>query len=156
MSWKGRVSGLTQATSLAAQSWERLHGHWAQVLPAVGMSTTASLPSGYPCSLWTFSGIHHHLDQSLAHFKLYSGKHVWWRRQWQPTPVFLPGESQGRGAWWASVYGVTQSRTRLRWLSSSSKHAWHLFISSFGTSWRALLCLQVKKLLYSHLGSSSS
>ena len=24
------------------------------------------------------------------------------------------------GAWWAAVYGVTQSRTRLRWLSSSS------------------------------------
>ena len=96
MSWKGRVSGLTQATSLAAQSWERLHGHWAQVLPAVGMSTTASLPSGYPCSLWTFSGTHHHLDQSLAHFKLYSGKHVWWRRQWQPTPVLSPGKSHGR------------------------------------------------------------
>ena len=30
-----------------------------------------------------------------------------WRRKWQPTPVFLPGESQGRGAWWAAVYGVT-------------------------------------------------
>ena len=29
-----------------------------------------------------------------------------WRRKWQPTPVFLPGESQGRGAWWAAVYGV--------------------------------------------------
>ena len=24
-----------------------------------------------------------------------------------------------RGAWWAAVYGVTQSRTRLKWLSSS-------------------------------------
>ena len=24
------------------------------------------------------------------------------------------------GAWWANVYGVTQSRTRLKWLSSSS------------------------------------
>ena len=24
------------------------------------------------------------------------------------------------GAWWAAVYGVTQSRTRLKWLSSSS------------------------------------
>ena len=24
------------------------------------------------------------------------------------------------GAWWADVYGVTQSRTRLKWLSSSS------------------------------------
>ena len=34
-----------------------------------------------------------------------------WRRQWQPTPMFLPGESQGRGAWWASVYGVAQSQT---------------------------------------------
>ena len=21
-----------------------------------------------------------------------------WRKQWQPTPVFLPGESQGRGS----------------------------------------------------------
>ena len=44
-----------------------------------------------------------------------------WRRKWQPTPVFLPGESQEWGAWWAAVYGVAQSRTRLKWLSSSSK-----------------------------------
>ena len=43
-----------------------------------------------------------------------------WRRKWQPTPVFLPGESQGRGAWWTAIYGVTQSRTRLKRLSSSS------------------------------------
>ena len=90
------------------------------------------------------------------------------RRQWQPTPVLLPGRSHGRrslvgcsswdckesdmterlhfhfslscigegngnplqcsclenprdgGAWWAAVYGVTQSRTRLKRLSSSS------------------------------------
>ena len=43
-----------------------------------------------------------------------------WRRKWQPTPVFLPGESQGRGACWAAIYGVAQSRTRLKRLSSSS------------------------------------
>ena len=36
-----------------------------------------------------------------------------WRRKWQPTPVFLPGESQDGGAWWAAVSGVAQSRTRL-------------------------------------------
>ena len=90
-----------------------------------------------------------------------------WRRKWQPTPVFLPGESQGwgnlvgcrlwdhtesdtterlhfhfsllctgegngnplqysclenprdGGTWWAAVYGVAQSRTRLKQLSSS-------------------------------------
>ena len=42
-------------------------------------------------------------------FSLFTFMH--WRRKWQPTPVFLPGESQGQGAWWAAVYGVTQSRT---------------------------------------------
>ena len=44
-----------------------------------------------------------------------------WGRKWQPTPVFLPGESQGQGAWWAAVYGVAQSQTRLKRRSSSSK-----------------------------------
>ena len=42
------------------------------------------------------------------------------RRKWQPTPVLLPGESQGRGAWWAAVYGVAQSQTRLKRLGSSN------------------------------------
>ena len=90
----------------------------------------------------------------------------YWRRQWHPTPVLLPGKSHGRrslegcspwgcevsdtteqlhfhfslscigegngnplqssclenprdrGAWWAAVYGVAQSRTRLKRLSS--------------------------------------
>ena len=91
-----------------------------------------------------------------------------WRKQWQPTPVLLPGKSHGQrclvgcspwgrkevdtteqlhfhfslscigegngnslqcsclenprngGDWWAAIYGVTQSRTQLKWLSSSS------------------------------------
>ena len=43
-----------------------------------------------------------------------------WRRKWQPTPVFLPGESQGRGSLWAAVYGVAQSQPRLKRPSSSS------------------------------------
>ena len=34
-----------------------------------------------------------------------------WRRKWQPTPVFLPGESQGGGAWWAAIYRVAESDT---------------------------------------------
>ena len=44
-----------------------------------------------------------------------------WRRQWQPTPVFLPGESQGQWGLVGCVYGVTQSQTRLKRLSSSNK-----------------------------------
>ena len=51
-----------------------------------------------------------------------------WERKWQPTPVFLPGESQGRGAWWAAVYGVAQSQTRLKRLSSSSSSSSRVYI----------------------------
>ena len=52
-----------------------------------------------------------------------------WKRKWQPTPVFLPGESQAWGTWWAAVYGVTQSRTRLKWLSSSSSRAFQVALA---------------------------
>ena len=35
-----------------------------------------------------------------------------WRRKWQPTPVFLPGESQGRGSLVGSLlWGRTESDT---------------------------------------------
>ena len=35
-----------------------------------------------------------------------------WRRKWQPTPVFLPGESQGRGSLIGShLWGCTESDT---------------------------------------------
>ena len=109
-------------------------------------------------------GWHHWL--SGHEFEQTSG--VSGRRQWQPTPVLLPGKSHGQrslvdcgpwgrkeldtterlpfhfslscigegngnplqcsclgnprdgGSWWAAVCGVTQSRTRLKWLSSSS------------------------------------
>ena len=45
-----------------------------------------------------------------------------WRRKWQPTPVFLPGESQGlRSLVWAAVYGVAQSQTQLKGLSSAGR-----------------------------------
>ena len=31
-----------------------------------------------------------------------------WRREWQPTPVFLLENSMDRGAWWAIVQGVAK------------------------------------------------
>ena len=35
-----------------------------------------------------------------------------WRREWQPTPVFLPGESQGRGSLGGCrLWGRTESDT---------------------------------------------
>ena len=37
-----------------------------------------------------------------------------WRRKWQPTPVFLPGNPMDRGDRWTTIHGVTTSQT---WLS---------------------------------------
>ena len=111
---------------------------------------------------------------SKAKFASYS--RCFWRRQWHPTPVLLPGKSHGRrslvgcspwgfeeldtterlhfhfslsyigegngnplqcsclenprdgGAWWASVYGVTRSRTRLKRLSRRSSQVFLDFL----------------------------
>ena len=43
-----------------------------------------------------------------------------WRRQWHPTPVFLPGKPHCGGAPWAAVHGVEQSRTQLKGFNSNS------------------------------------
>ena len=60
-----------------------------------------------------------------------------WRRKWQPTPVFLPGESQGRGSLVGCRLWGPQSRTRLKQLSSSI-HILPLF-------WASLPCSSVGK-----------
>ena len=44
---------------------------------------------------------------------------IHWRRKWQPTPVFLPGESQGRQSLVSCHYGVAESQTRLKQLRNS-------------------------------------
>ena len=43
-------------------------------------------------------------------FDLWVGK-IPWRRAWQPTAVFLPGESHDRGAWQSRSMGHTESDT---------------------------------------------
>ena len=109
------------------------------------------------------------LSNKAIYFHSFAMYPAFWQiRQWNPTPVLLPGKSHGQrslvgcspwgreesdmtarlhfhvsllrtgegngnplqcsclenprdgGAWWAAVYGVAQSRTRLKRLSSSS------------------------------------
>ena len=43
-----------------------------------------------------------------------------WSGKWQPTPAFLPGESQGWQSLVGCIYGVAQSLTQLKQLSSNS------------------------------------
>ena len=40
-----------------------------------------------------------------------------------------------RGAWWAAVYGVAQSRTRLKWLSSNSSSSFEVRCYRFLKLW---------------------
>ena len=45
-----------------------------------------------------------------------------YRRRWQPTSVFLPGESMDRGAWRATVHGAAKSQT---WLGDCTRARTH-------------------------------
>ena len=62
-------------------------------------------------------GVRHDWAISLSLFTF-----MHWRRKWQPTPVFLPGESQGWGSLLGCRLWVAQGRTRLKRLSSSSSN----------------------------------
>ena len=42
-----------------------------------------------------------------------SGISIPWRRKWQTTPVFLPGNPMDRGAWRATAHGVAKNQTQL-------------------------------------------
>ena len=51
--------------------------------------------------------VRHDLATSLSLFTF-----MHWRRKWQPTPVFLPGESQGQGSLvGCHLWGRTESDT---------------------------------------------
>ena len=66
-------------------------------------------PREEPCRLQSMGSLRvgHDWATSLSLFTLTP-----WRREWQPTPVFLPGESQGRGSLvGCRPWGRTESAT---------------------------------------------
>ena len=70
-----------------------LHGKWAE--EPGGLQSMGSLRVGH--------------DRATSH-SLFTFMH--WGRKWQPTPVFLPGESQGRGNLvGCCLWGLTESDT---------------------------------------------
>ena len=86
-----------------------------------------SHPLQWSCLEKSHSGVQwatlHRVTKSwtwLKRFSTYVHSFMHWKRKWQPTPVFLPGESQGQGSLVAAVYGVAQSWTWLKRLSSST------------------------------------
>ena len=53
----------------------------------------------------------------MASLSLFTFMH--WRIKWHPLQCSCLENPRDGGAWWAAVYGVAQSRTRLQWLRSS-------------------------------------
>ena len=78
-----------------------------------GSGTPSSAPAwkipwtGEPGGLRSMGSLRVGLDWATS-LSLFSFMH--WSRKWQPTPVFLPGESQGRGS---LVGGRLWGRTEL-------------------------------------------
>ena len=62
------------------------------------------------------------------------------RRVWPPTPVFLPGESMDRGAWWATVHTVMHN---WRDLTCTHIHCLECKVNDSSYSWSCLevLCI---------------
>ena len=69
-------------------------------------------------------GVGHDWATSLSLFTL-----MHWRRKWQPTPVFLPGESQGQG----NLVGclLESHRVRYDWSDLAAAAAAPLFVFFF-------------------------
>ena len=113
----------TSWSPLASQLVKRVINIWA---PIVSQRERAMAP--HPSTLaWKIQWMEPGRLQSMGSLRV---GHNWvtslslftfmhWRRKWQLTPVFLPGESQGREPGGLTSMG-SQSRTRLKQLSSSS------------------------------------
>ena len=54
----------------------------------------------------------HGVAKSRTQLSDFTFTFMFWRRKWQPTPAFLPGESQGRGSLVGyRLWGHTESDT---------------------------------------------
>ena len=96
--WHAAVHGVTK-------SWTQL-SNWTKLMVKLGFpGGTNGKEQAYQCRRYR-----------RCRFDPWVGK-ITWRRAWQPTPVFLPGESHGQRGWWAKVHGVPKNSTQLKWLS---------------------------------------
>ena len=78
-------------------------------------------------------------DFKRLRFEPWEGK-ILWRRAWQPTTVFLPGNPMDRGAWRATVHMFTQSWTRQITMSVSWAQVCHNYFFFFNLICAFWLC----------------
>ena len=93
------------------------HQKWKKAIFS-NMDGTRDCHQGFPGGSVSEERIHLQCRKYRRHgFSLQVGKTPW-RRKWQPTPIFLPGESYDRGTWQACIHGITNRWIWLKWLSS--------------------------------------
>ena len=110
------------------QEFAQTYVHWVD--DAIQPSHPLSLPSPPALNLSQLQGLFQRVSSlhqvakywsfSISPFNEYSGWISCCLRDGNPLQCSCLENPRDRGAWWAAVYGVTQSRTRLKWLSSSS------------------------------------
>ena len=102
----GRVNGRPKLTSHGDPGWSP----FKQAMAPHSNTIAWKIPwTEEPGGLQTMGllGVRHDWENSLSLFTF-----MHWRRKWQPTPVFLPGESQGRGSLvGCRLWGRTESDT---------------------------------------------
>ena len=86
------------ATHSSTLAWKILRTEEPGRLQSMG---SRRIRHDWVTSLWLFTFMH-------------------WRRKWQPIQCSCLENPRDGEAWWAAVYGVAQSRTWLKRLSSSS------------------------------------
>ena len=110
-SWASLVAQLVKNLPAMRETWVQSLG-WEDPLEKGMLPTPVfwpgkfhGLPGGLQSMGWLRVG--HYWATSLSLFTF-----MHWRRKWQPTPVFLSGESQGRGSLvGCSLWGRTEFAT---------------------------------------------
>ena len=91
-----------------------------------------------------------HYSSSRPHFSIYiyTYIHIYlWRRQWPPTPVFLPGKSHGQRSlvgcspWGHKESGMTEWLTHKKWSTRINMHIQVCFIQN----WRQTTDLALRR-----------
>ena len=142
---KGQYSFQSQRAAMQKQAQYTEQLHWSHTLVEEGngnhSSTLAWKVHGWRslvgCSPWgrkeldTTERLHFHFSLSCIG-----------EGNGNPLQCSCLESSRDGGAWWAAVYGVTQSRTWLKWFSSSggssSRKKWHFLYFCRTVMWKRM------------------
>ena len=109
--WWAEAHGVTKSRTRLSDFTFTFHFHALEKAMATHSSVLAwKIPrTEEPGGLQSMGSLRVGQDSATS-LSLFTFLH--WRRQWQPTPVFLPGESQGRGSLvGCRLWGRTESDT---------------------------------------------